>query len=415
MVASRLEEALRRAREVLPPAYYKELVEKLEASGLSEEAKLWVVEEAIRDYVRGLVQPGEAVGTVAAQSIGEPGTQMTLRTFHYAGVLEFNVTLGLPRLIEIVDARKEPSTPIMRVYVSPELWFDEEKVKAIARKLEYTTIENVIKEIEYELGDNLFVIRLDPDMLADKGVTIDMVVGALKKAKLGDIEVDEANHAIYLAVSEKHLRPADYGNPAAYRALESKIRKLYLKGVKGIRRAAIQVEDVEVNGEVRKAYKLIITDGTNLREALKIKGVDHTKTVSNNIHEIAEVLGIEAARNAIINEMKEVLEESGLDVGIRHLMLVADIMTWTGKVRQVGRLGVIGDKRSVLARAAFEITTKNLFDAAARGEVEEFRGVTETVIAGLVPPIGTGLVMVGAPARPAAAARSGDEGRGGEE
>lgn len=405
-MASKLEEALERAREVLPPKVYGELVEKLEASGLSEEAKVWVVEEAIKDYVRGMVQPGEAVGTVAAQSIGEPGTQMTLRTFHYAGVMEFDVTLGLPRLIEIVDARKEPSTPIMKVYISPELWFNEEKVKEIARRLEYTVVENVIEDIEYELGSNLFVIKLDPDMMADKGVTIDMVVGALKKAKLGEIEVDEENNIIYLTVSEKHLRPIDYGNPAAYRAIENKIRRLYLKGVKGVRRAIIQVDEVEVNGEKRKAFKTIMTDGTNLEEALRIRGVDYTKTVSNNIHEIARVLGIEAARNAIINEMKEVLEQSGLDVDIRHLMLVADLMTWTGSVRQIGRLGVVGDKESVLARAAFEITTKNLFEAAARGEIEEFKGVTETVIAGLVAPVGTGLIMVGAPARPAMQSKS---------
>ncbi len=400
-MASRLEEALKKAREVLPPKVYEELVEKLEASGLSEDAKVWVVEEAVKDYVRGMVQPGEAVGTVAAQSIGEPGTQMTLRTFHYAGVIEFDVTLGLPRLIEIVDARKEPSTPIMKVYIAPELWFNEEKVKEIARRLEYTIIENVIEDIEYELGSNLFIIKLDPEMMADKGVTIDMVVGALKKAKLGEIEIDEENNTIYLTVSEKHLRPIDYGNPAAYRAIENKIRRLYLKGVKGVRRAIIQVEEVEVNGEKKKAFKTIITDGTNLEEALRMRGVDHTKTISNNIHEIARVLGIEAARNAIINEMKEVLEQSGLDVDVRHLMLVADLMTWTGRVRQIGRLGVVGDKESVFARAAFEITTKNLFEAAARGEVEEFKGVTETVIAGLVAPVGTGLIMVGAPARPA--------------
>ncbi len=399
-MASRLDEVLKRAHEVLPPKVYEELVEKLETSGLSDEAKVWVVEEAIKDYVRSMVQPGEAVGTVAAQSIGEPGTQMTLRTFHYAGVMEFDVTLGLPRLIEIVDARKEPSTPIMKVYISPELWFNEEKVKEIARRLEYTIIENVIEDIEYELGSNLFVIKLDPEMMADKGVSIDMVVGALKKAKLGEIEIGEENNIIYLTVSKKHLRPIDYGNPAAYRVIENKIRRLYLKGVKGVRRAIIQVEEVEVNGE-KKAFKTIITDGTNLEEALRMRGVDHTKTISNNIHEIARVLGIEAARNAIINEMKEVLEQSGLDVDVRHLMLAADLMTWTGRVRQIGRLGVVGDKESVFARAAFEITTKNLFEAATRGEVEEFKGVTETVIAGLVAPVGTGLIMVGAPARPA--------------
>ena len=348
---------------------------------------------------------------MAAQSIGEPGTQMTLRTFHYAGVREYDVTLGLPRFIEIVDARKEPSTPIMEVYLQKEYWFDEEKARAIARRLEYTVVENVLAGIEWTLGFNVFVIRLDPDMMKDKGVTVDMVVAALKKAKLGEVEVSEEDpYTIILTVSEKHLRPQDLYNIAVYRSIESKIKKLYLKGVKGIKRTIIQKEKVVVDGEEREAIVKIITEGTNLEEALRIKGVDHTKTISNNIHEVARVLGIEAARNVIINEMKKVLEESGLDVDIRHLMLVADLMTWTGYVRQIGRLGVVGDKESVLARAAFEITAKNLFDAAARGEVERFLGVTETIIAGLIAPVGTGLVLVGhkPPAR-----RQGDGGETG--
>ena len=137
---------------------------------------------------------------------------------------------------------------------------------------------------------------------------------------------------------------------------------------------------------------IIKTAGSNLKEVFKIKGVDVTRIITNNVFEIASVLGIEAARNALIEETLATLEEQGLDVDIRHIMLMADIMTSTGDVRQIGRHGISGKKSSVLARAAFEITVPNLVDAAIRGESDPLKGVTENVIVGQSIPIGTGLV-----------------------
>jgi len=125
---------------------------------------------------------------------------------------------------------------------------------------------------------------------------------------------------------------------------------------------------------------------------LDIEGIDPTRTVTNHIHEIAKTLGIEAARNVIIKEAMGVLEEQGLDVDIRHVMLVADIMTVTGEVRQIGRHGISGEKSSVLARAAFEITVPNIVEASIKGESDPLKGVTENVIVGQSIPIGTGLV-----------------------
>jgi len=127
---------------------------------------------------------------------------------------------------------------------------------------------------------------------------------------------------------------------------------------------------------------------------MRVKGVDPTRTITNNIHEIEKVLGIEAARQALINEIMNVLEEQGLDVDIRHVMLVADLMTRTGTVKQVGRHGVTGEKPSVLARAAFEVTVKHLLDAAARGERDELKGVAENVIIGQLIPLGTSMVKL---------------------
>jgi len=386
------------AKKILPIAIYQELEEKvINSEKLTEESKEKILREALRQYVLSLSQPGEPVGVVGAQSIGEPGTQMTLRTFHYAGLMEFDVTLGLPRLIEIVDARREPSTPIMKVYLDEKHKYDKEKAQEIARKLEYTTIGKVLDDFEYFLGDNVVSLKLDPEQMEDKGVTVEKVIEALKRAKLGEIQVDEEDpNTIYITLSERVLPPEYMYHVSAYKDIENKIKKLYLKGIKGIKRAIIQAEEKEVDGKKVTEY-MIMTEGSNLAEVLRIKGVDHRKVRTNNIHEIASVLGIEAARNAIIEEIKEVLQSSGLDVDIRHVMLIADLMTVSGKIKQIGRLGIAGEKPSVLARAAFEITAKQLFDAAVRGEEERFLGVTETIIAGLVPRVGTGIVLLTSP------------------
>ncbi|MCE4609828.1 MAG: DNA-directed RNA polymerase subunit A'' [Desulfurococcales archaeon] len=386
------------AKKILPTSIYQELEEKvINSEKLTEESKEKILREALRQYVLSLSQPGEPVGVVGAQSIGEPGTQMTLRTFHYAGLMEFDVTLGLPRLIEIVDARREPSTPIMKVYLDEKHKYDKEKAQEIARKLEYTTIGKVLDDFEYFLGDNVVTLKLDPEQMEDKGVTVEKVIEALKRAKLGEIQVDEEDpNTIYITLSERVLPPEYMYHVSAYKDIENKIKKLYLKGIKGIKRAIIQAEEKEVDGKKVTEY-MIMTEGSNLAEVLRIKGVDHRKVRTNNIHEIASVLGIEAARNAIIEEIKEVLQSSGLDVDIRHVMLIADLMTVTGKIKQIGRLGIAGQKPSVLARAAFEITAKQLFDAAVKGEEERFLGVTETIIAGLVPRVGTGIVLLTSP------------------
>jgi len=393
MAAGSVKEKFETARKILPPSIVKDLEEKVLADEqLKDEEKIEIIEEVVRRYIIAMVQPGEPVGVVAAQSIGEPGTQMTLRTFHYAGIVEFDVTLGLPRLIEIVDARREPSTPMMTIYLDEKYRYDEEKAKEVARKIEYTLLGSVIKEISYTPGDRTFYIVLDPELMEDKGVTVEKVIDALKRSKLGEVQTTEDPYTIILIVSERVLPDEYLYIPNEYHQIEAKIKKIYLKGIKGIRRVVIQRKEREVDG--KKVYEYyLLTEGSNLAEVLRLRGVDHRRTTTNNIHEIAEVLGIEAARNAIINEIMKVLRESGLDVDVRHVMVVADIMTFTGRIRQIGRLGVAGEKPSVFARAAFEVTVKHLFSAAATGEIERFLGVTERTIIGQPPPVGTGVVI----------------------
>lgn len=365
-------------RDLLPASLIRELEDKLVNSGikLTEEELDLILRRVLEEYEDSLVEPGEAVGTVAAQSLGEPSTQMTLRTFHYAGVREFDITLGLPRLIEIVDARRTPSTPIMVIYLDERHRHDREKALEVAQRIEYTTIENVIKSIELDLATFTIVLELDPEILENKGLTVDHITRALQRLK-GEVGVD--GYTVYFT-------PANVTDLIKLRKIRDRVLGLKLKGIKGIRRVVVRKEGDEYT---------LVAEGSNLSAVLNVDGVDPTRTTTNDIHEIAEVLGIEAARNAIINEMVRVLEEQGLDVDIRHIMLVADIMTLTGKVRQIGRHGVSGEKESVLAKAAFEVTVKHLVDAAVRGAKDELRGVAENVIVGSnLAPIGSGMVQL---------------------
>ncbi|OYT60968.1 MAG: DNA-directed RNA polymerase subunit A'' [Desulfurococcales archaeon ex4484_217_1] len=374
-----LEEKLNEVENILPKSIIDELASKLKDLEIPEEKVDKIIKEVVKEYRCVEVDPGEAVGTVAAQSIGEPSTQMTLRTFHYAGVRELNVTLGLPRLIEIVDARREPSTPIMTVYLDEVHRYDKNKALEIARKIEYTTIENVAKTIDVDLLTNSIIVELDKEMMKDKGVTLEQIIKALEKLKIGKIVVEENQIRINI------LQPETEGviRISKLNKLREKVTNARIKGLKGVKRAIVQKKGKEY---------IIITDGSNFSSVLSMKGVDYRRTITNDIHEIEKVLGIEAARAAIISEIMKVLEDQGLDVDIRHILLIADMMTRTGRVRQVGRHGVSGEKPSVLARAAFEVTVKHLLEGAARGEIDELKGITENVIVGQIIPLGTGIV-----------------------
>ncbi len=384
--AEELEKIVRdRLTDRVPPKVVEETVEKLKLyiDKMSREELEQILDMIVKEYESNIVDPGEPVGTVAAQSIGEPSTQMTLRTFHYAGVRELNVTLGLPRLIELVDAKKTPSTPLTYVYLTDEYRFSREKAIEIARKIEMTKIENVAKRIDIDIISGSVIIELDPELLADKGITVDDVRKALEKGRSKKIKVitSEANPYEIVVQFEEGI------DPLKVEKIRDKILKTKIKGVKGINKVIIQTRATE---DGREEY-ILICEGSNLAELMSIPGVDYRRVRTNNIKEVEEVLGIEAARSLLIEEIMNVLQEQGLDVDIRHVMLVADMMTRTGTVKQIGRHGVSGEKPSALARAAFEVTVKQLVDAAMRGEVDELRGVAESVVTGRHIRVGTGI------------------------
>jgi len=350
----------------------------LHRSSLSKVGLENVCKKGLELYNKSQVEPGQAVGIVTAQSIGEPGTQMTLRTFHTAGIAEKNVTLGLPRIIELVDARKKPSTPSMDIYLDKKSSSDQQTAIQIARDILQTTVNDLLVKRNTVETDYKTQIKLhfDDARLKNRGCSLDDIVSVFETNKKFKPTLD--NNTITLQL-------VDESDAATVVVLRNKILKTTVKGVPDIERITLKEE----NGEW-----LIQTTGSNLAKVLGVVGVDKNNVRTNNVFEISGVLGIEAARNALISELKVTLENQGLEVDMRYLMLVSDLMCHKGYLQQIGRHGIAGTKDSVLARAAFEITVPTIANAAKLGEIEELKGITENVIVGSQIPIGSGTVDI---------------------
>ena len=363
-----------------PESYIEDLSKAYVKNDLTDDELAQLIRKLKQAYDRAHVEAGEAVGTVAAQSVGEPGTQMTMRTFHYAGVTELNVTLGLPRLIEIVDARKEIATPTMDIYFDEERRNDEEFVRTLANQIGKSTINDIISDFNLNYGTMEVEAVLDSKKIEEKRLDREEINASIEKAfKKANINGDNI-----VIPSSKNDKSDSKFEIRELRLLADKVRDLQISGIKGIGKVIIR----------RDEEWIIHTEGSNLKDILDMDGIDHVRTTTNNIHEIGEVLGIEAARQSIINEAQNTLSEQGLSVDVRHIMLVADIMTSEGTVKSIGRHGISGEKSSVLARAAFEETGKHLLHASIRGEVDDLTGIIENIIIGQPIPLGTGSVGV---------------------
>jgi DNA-directed RNA polymerase subunit A" len=231
----------------------------------------------------------------------------------------------------------------------------------------------MVDKAEIDLVDSRVTLLLDEYELQKREITAEDIVLKLNQSKIKVEEWDAKQISLIAAApSIKELRK-----------LANKAKEVYLRGIKGIERVVMRREGEEY---------IIYTEGSNLKDVLKIKGVDISKTKTNDVIEIERVLGIEAARNAIINETLDTLDEQGLRVDVRHLMLISDMMTVNGTVKAIGRHGVSGEKASVLARAAFEITVDHLLKAGIKGEIEDLSGIVENVIVGRPVRLGTGMV-----------------------
>ena len=356
------------------PKLTKSVQDALLESKMSREGIEKVCKKALELYEKSKVEPGQAVGIVTAQSIGEPGTQMTLRTFHFAGIRERNVTLGLPRLIELVDARKKPVTPTMDIYLEPKFKKSKEKAIQVAREILHTKIIALISSTETDYSTKI-KLNLNPDKLKERACTVADVEEALQSSKK-KFEIETSGNSITLTLAEE-------SDAQSVLALRNKVIGTKVKGVADVERVTIAQQDGEW---------VIQTSGSNISKVFEIEGIDKKNIRTNNVFEIGNTLGIEAARNALINELSTTLEEQGLEVDVRYIMLVSDLMCSRGYMQQIGRHGIAGTKTSVLARAAFEITVPTIAEAALAGEIEQLKGVTENVIVGANIPVGTGTV-----------------------
>ena len=321
-------------------------------------------------HIKGKIDPGEAIGIITAQSFGEPSTQMALNVFHFAGVQEMQITMGLPRLIEIFDARKKPSSPKMEIYLNKEN-NNEKDARIVAEKIKEVMLAEISSEINLDFTKKKIEIKINKQGLTKTHTTSKTIASKLKN--LGYKISDKGNSFI--------IDASEFGFKEIYQ-LKEKLKKTIISGIKDIKQVLI----VKRGGDY-----VIITLGTNLKKIIDLKEVNKNKIFSNDLYEIASVFGIEAARQLIINEIYNVINTQGLDINKRHLKLVADAMTNTGEVKGVTRMGIIAQKKSVLARATFETPDKQFVNASIKGSGDKLTSIVENIILNQPVPVGAGL------------------------
>ncbi len=314
--------------------------------------------------------PGEAIGMITAQSFGEPSTQMALNVFHSAGIQEMQITTGLPRLIEIFDARKMPSTPMMEIYLEKEA-NNEKDARIIAEKIKEVRLEEIAKEIKVNFSEKKIEIYFSDDGVKRVHSSVATIADRLQDK---GFKVKTKGDMVYFSDDELDFK-------GLYK-MKEKLKDSVISGVKGISQILVIK---------RENNYVILTAGSNLEDIFKVRGVNINKTTTNNINEISIVLGIEAARQTILNEVWKVLESQGLDIDERHLKLMADAMTSSGMVKGVTRMGIISEKSSILARASFETPVKQFVNASIKANKDELASVIENIILNQPVPIGTGL------------------------
>jgi len=370
MVAEKVKENAENALNL--PAFLLEKIEKISKEKKFNKAqKTKFTQKVWMEYMRSKFEPGEALGIIAAQSISEPATQMTMRTYHFAGSAGVKVTYGLPRLIEIFDAKRQPNTPIMTVHLKRQ-YNNVDSAKKVAEKIIARNVADLASRIVMNLANNSIEIEVE-DLRK---------LGSVYKAMNEDTRFMRSVEKVEKKSKKISVVAKEESEIKDLQKIRGKITVMHVDGLKGVTNAVIRREDDDW---------VISTIGSNLEGVLNVKGVDATKTFSNDLHETKRTLGIEAARSLIINEAFNTMQQQGLDVDIRHLMIVSDTMTLSGDIRSIGRYGVAGAKRSILARAAFEETIKHLVRASIRGEIDNFEGIFENVMIGQVIPSGTGM------------------------
>jgi len=421
---------------------------------LNKNALNWVLGEIETRFHVAKVNPGEMAGVLAAQSIGEPATQMTLNTFHYAGVSAKNVTLGVPRLKEIINVAKTPKTPGLTVYLQQHVSGDQDVAKLVHSTLEYTVLGDIVqmteiyydpdvrntivpKDIEFvkdyydiqdvsesdlrRLSPWVLRIELDAKIVTDKKIRMNEIVRQVQNEYGTDLNVivsDDNATDLVVRVRIVNDTPSiqrldDDGNPLPSetddvevgqeddvflkRLEKSMLSSLKLRGVEDVRKVFVRggaqrtVWDEEKGFIVKKEW-VLETDGSNLMQVLSADYVDSTRTISNDIVEVFVVLGIEGVRGALLGELRNVISFDGSYVNYRHLACLVDVMTMFGHLMAIDRHGINRVESGPLLRCSFEETVDMLMDAAVYAEEEVLKGVTENIMMGQLARVGTGEV-----------------------
>ncbi len=362
---------------MLPANLQQELDEYSKKHKVSDKQQKEILKKVTALVEDAEISPGEAIGIITAESFGEPSTQMTLNTFHFAGVAEMNVTVGLPRLIEIFDARKTPSTPKMEIYLKSKYAKTTDQVREVAVRIKQSKLADLAEETSLNIAKSHIEVMLDKKKLRDLNLKASDVLAKVRDGLKGiDVKEGKEKEQLLLKPKEKQTDLSEL-----YR-LKERAKAIHISGLKEIH----QVLPVK-EGE---GY-VVHCAGSNLKDALQMEEVDSSKVMTNDIFEILDVLGVEAARAAIINEALKVIKNQGLDIDIRHIMFLADVMTRTGEIKGVTRTGITGEKESVLARASFETPIKHIINASLIGERDDLTSVVENVIINQPVPLGTGL------------------------
>ena len=406
--------------------------ELLLAKHFTKPALIMLLEQIVMHYKRALIQPGEMVGIIAAQSIGEPTTQMTLNTFHFAGVAsKSNVTRGVPRIEEILSLSENTKNPSITVRLKE---FDEtskERAQFFMTELEHTKIADIVTKADIhfetviseedrsfvrsfqEFNDLLsdctelvqepiespWVIRLelDPEEMLNRNITMDDISFTLNQSSdfkttkciYSDYNADKLIFRIYPIDNKKKQKGRmiyDMDYVYTLKDIRTKLLNLVLRGVKNIRKVNIRtvknnVKKINGNYETQEVW-VLDTVGTNLMDVLGLDFIDANRTISNDIRETNDVLGIEAARESIYTELTEVIEFDGAYINDHHKSLLCDRMTSVHPMMSVCRHGVNKDNIGPIAKASFEETPEMFFRAAIHGELDNMRGVSANVMTG---------------------------------
>ncbi len=370
------DEIFKEYEEKLPKLIIDEIKANLPEK--ADAAKVRKILEAVHaEYEKSKLDAGECVGLLSAQSIGEQGTQATLDTFHFSGVSEMNVTMGLPRIIEILDARKTISTPMMEIYLNAP-YNQKENVKKQALLVKEIKLKDVATEFLVNIADMIIKVDIDEQKLKDLDLTLANLSKTLSKA-MKSLKIKQDTVSIIAKLEDK-----DANLNSLYK-LKEKLKETHISGIKGV----TQVLPVKRGSEY-----IVLTAGSNLKAVLALEWVDKERTTSNDIYEIAATLGIEAARETIIDELLKVIKAQGLKIDIRHLMIISDTMCVSGAIKGITRYGVVNEKSSVLARASFETPIKHIMRASLVGEEDKLHSVIENVMLNQVVPLGTGMPVL---------------------